>query len=186
MPRGVSSSRKHERKARRFALISAALPAYPHHPGYRTSTATATPGTSQPPRRTESSVAYLQAPARKDPRDPGYLQRRQPPPGNRWDFPVPKFATAPTGESQGKPDSPSTPRKAPATPAPGHRSLEELLNSPVWKLLPEISPLKPTPPRPVHVVSPQKTLGSLRQRAVPRSLKKTFEDLFGDCSDLDD
>ena len=31
----------------------------------------------------------------KDPRDPGYLQRRQPPPGNRWDFPVPKFATAP-------------------------------------------------------------------------------------------
>ena len=179
-------SRKRERKARRVALIAAAQPAYPHHPGYWTSTATATPGTSHPSRRMESSVAYLQAPARKDLRDPGNLQRRQPPPGNRWDLPVPKFATAAAVESQGKPESPSTPRKAPATPTPAHRSLEELLNSPVWKLLPEISPLKPTPPRSAPVASPLRTPGSLRQRAVPRSLKKEFEELFGDCSDLDD
>ena len=80
MPRWVSSSRKRERNTRRVALITAAQPAHPHHPGYWTSTAAATPGTSysceatndrQPIERTESSVAYLQAPARKDPRDPG-------------------------------------------------------------------------------------------------------------------
>ena len=89
-------------------------------------------------------------------------------------------------ESQGNPASPFMPRKAPNTSALGHRSLEELLNSPVWKLLPEISPLKPTAPRPVPVTSPLKTPGHSRQRAVLRSLKRTFEELFGDCSDLDD
>ena len=45
--------------------------------------------------------------------------------------------------------------------------------------------MKPTPPRPSPVASLLKTPGSLRQRAVPRLLKKTFEELFGDCSDLD-
>ena len=49
--------------------------------------------------RPESSVAYLQATAAKDARDPGYLQRRQPPPCNCWDSPVPKFAAAPVVET---------------------------------------------------------------------------------------
>ena len=129
----------------------------PHHPGYWSSTATATSGTIRSTGKLESSVAYLQAPAIKKPRDPGYLQRRQPPPGNRWDFPVPKFATAPTTKSA---------RHASA--------------------MPEISPLKPTPPRPIPVTSPRKIQGHSRQRVVPRSLKKTFEELFGDSSDLDD
>ena len=191
MPHGVSSSRKRKRRARWATRILAAQSAYPHHPGYWTSTATATPGTSHrwPTGRPESSVAYLQMPAGKVPRDPGYLQWCQPPSNNCCDFSVPKFAAPSSVISQGNPASPSMPQKeleTLATTAPGHRSLEKLLNSPVWKLLPEFAPLKPTPPRPAPVTSPLKTLGHPRQRVVPRSLKRTFDKLFGDCSDLDD
>ena len=80
------------RYIRSLSLTSTMVqPSDPHHPSYWTSNAAATPGASHnceamnnrwPNGKSESSVAYLQAPARKDPRDPSCLQRRQPPPGN--------------------------------------------------------------------------------------------------------